>query len=78
MAPLTAAAGFDTPAELSLLLASVAGGTMMVSHTNDAYFWVISQFSGLNMAQTYRTFSLATVFMSVTVLLTVLLLAFFI
>ena len=78
MAPLTAAAGFDTPAELSLLLASVAGGTMMVSHTNDAYFWVISQFSGLNMAQTYRTFSLATVFMSVTILLTVLLLAFFI
>jgi gluconate:H+ symporter, GntP family len=77
IAPLTAAAGFDTPAELSLLLASVAGGTMMVSHTNDAYFWVISQFSGLTMTQTYRTFSLATVFMSITVLLTVLLLAFF-
>jgi gluconate:H+ symporter, GntP family len=75
IAPLTAAAGFDTPAELSLLLASVAGGTMMVSHTNDAYFWVIAQFSGFNMPQTYRTFSLATVFMSVTVLLTVLLLA---
>jgi gluconate:H+ symporter, GntP family len=72
LAPLTAAAGFDTPTELSLLLASVAGGTMMVSHTNDAYFWVISQFSGLNMTQTYRTFSLATVAMSVCVLITVL------
>jgi gluconate:H+ symporter, GntP family len=78
LAPLTAAAGFDTPVELSLLLASVAGGTMMVSHTNDAYFWVISQFSGLNMTQTYRTFSFATVWMSIAVLLTIILLSFFI
>jgi gluconate:H+ symporter, GntP family len=77
LAPLTAAAGFDTAVELSLLLAAVSGGTMMVSHTNDAYFWVISEFSGLNMAQTYRSFSLATVAMSVTVLLATLLLAVF-
>jgi gluconate:H+ symporter, GntP family len=75
LAPLTASAGFDTATELSLLLAAVAGGTMMVSHTNDAYFWVIAQFSGLTMGQTYKTFSLATVAMSVTVLITVLLLA---
>lgn len=75
LAPLTAAAGFNTPTELSLLLAAVAGGTIMVSHTNDAYFWVISQFSGLNMNQTYKTFSLATVAMSICVLFTVMLLA---
>jgi gluconate:H+ symporter, GntP family len=78
LAPLTASAGLDAPTELSLLLAAVAGGTMMVSHSNDAYFWVIAQFSGLTMNQTYKTFSLATVFMSVTVLLTVLLMALFI
>jgi gluconate:H+ symporter, GntP family len=75
IAPLTTAAGFNTPTELSLLLSAIAGGTMMVSHTNDAYFWVIAQFSGLNMGQTYRSFSLATVVMSVAVLITVLLLA---
>jgi GntP family gluconate:H+ symporter len=75
MAPLATAAGFIQPIELSLLLAAIAGGTMMVSHTNDAYFWVISQFSGLSMSDTYRSFSLATVAMSITVLLTVLLLA---
>ncbi len=75
MAPLAASAGFDTSMELSLLLASIAGGAMVVSHANDAYFWVISQFSGLSMPQTYRTFSLATVFMSVSVLIMVLLLA---
>ncbi|HVE60869.1 MAG TPA: GntP family permease [Chitinophagaceae bacterium] len=75
MAPLAASAGFDTSMELSLLLASIAGGTMVVSHANDAYFWVISQFSGLSMPQTYKTFSLATVFMGVSVLIMVLLLA---
>jgi GntP family gluconate:H+ symporter len=75
IAPLTAAAGFTSPLQLSLLLAAVAGGTMMVSHTNDAYFWVIAQFGGLDMNQTYKTFSLATVAMSVAVLILVVLLA---
>ena len=74
MAPLAASAGFDTNMELSLLLAAIAGGAMVVSHANDAYFWVISQFSGLSMQQTYKTFSLATVFMGVSVLIMVLLL----
>ena len=75
IAPLAAAAGLDTPTELSLLLASIAGGTMMISHTNDAYFWVISQFSCMGMSSTYKTFSIATLFMSIAALITVLLLA---
>lgn len=75
IAPLSAAAGFDTPVELSLLLASIAGGTMMVSHTNDAYFWVISQFSGMGMSATYKTFSLSTVFMSIAALIIVMIMA---
>jgi GntP family gluconate:H+ symporter len=78
LAPLTASMGLDQHTELALLLASVAGGTMMVSHTNDAYFWVISQFSGMTMTQTYRSFSLATVFLSITVLISVFILAFII
>jgi GntP family gluconate:H+ symporter len=78
IAPLSAAAGFDNPLELSLLLAAIAGGTMMVSHTNDAYFWVISQFSGIGMSSTYKTFSLATVFMSISALVIVLMMAIFI
>lgn len=77
LAPLTAAAGFSSPMELSLLLAAIAGGTMMVSHSNDAYFWVIAQFSEMGMKQTYSTFSLATLFMGTSALATVLLLALF-
>jgi gluconate:H+ symporter, GntP family len=75
LGPIAPIAGFDTPTELSLLLSATAAGAMMISHANDAYFWVISQFSGLTMQETYRTFSLATVVMGLTTIAVVLLLS---
>jgi gluconate:H+ symporter, GntP family len=75
LGPIASVAGFNQPIELSLLLSATAAGAMMISHANDAYFWVISQFSGLSMQQTYRTFSLLTVMMSLATILTVFLLA---
>jgi gluconate:H+ symporter, GntP family len=75
LGPIAPIAGFDKPIELSLLLSATAAGAMMISHANDAYFWVISQFSGLTMQQTYKTFSLATIAMGITTLITVLLLS---
>jgi GntP family gluconate:H+ symporter len=78
LGPIAPVAGFDRPIELSLLLSATAAGAMMISHANDAYFWVISQFSGLNMQQTYRTFSLSTIVMGVTTILVVLLISLFV
>lgn len=75
LAPIAAIAGFVQPLPLSLLLGATAAGAMMVSHTNDAYFWVISQFSSLTMQQTYRSFSLLSIALSITSLLVILLLA---
>jgi gluconate:H+ symporter, GntP family len=75
LGPIAPVAGFNQPVELSLLLSATAAGAMMISHANDAYFWVISQFSGLSMQQTYRTFSLLTVMMSLTTIMVVFLLA---
>jgi GntP family gluconate:H+ symporter len=44
------------------LLATLAmgAGSMVASHTNDSYFWVVTRFSGLAPAQTLRTFTTAT------------------
>ena len=78
LGPIAPVAGFDRPIELSLLLSATAAGAMMISHANDAYFWVISQFSGLNMQQTYRTFSLSTIVLGVTTILVVLLISLFV
>lgn len=75
LAPIAAIAGFKEPQQLSLLLSATAAGAMMVSHTNDAYFWVISQFSGLSMQNTYRSFSLLSIVLSISSLLFILLLA---
>ena len=75
LAPITVIAGFKEPLPLSLLLGATASGAMMVSHTNDAYFWVISQFSGLGMQETYRSFSLMSIVLSISSIVFILLLA---
>lgn len=75
LAPIAAIAGFVQPLPLSLLLSATAAGAMMVSHTNDAYFWVIAQFSGLSMQETYRSFSLLSIVLSITSLIVILLLS---
>jgi gluconate:H+ symporter, GntP family len=75
VAPIAAIAGFIQPLPLSLLLSATAAGAMMVSHTNDAYFWVIAQFSGLSMQQTYRSFSLLSIVLSITSIVVILLLS---
>jgi gluconate:H+ symporter, GntP family len=75
LAPIAAIAGFIQPLPLSLLLSATAAGAMMVSHTNDAYFWVIAQFSGLSMQQTYRSFSLLSIVLSITSIVVILLLS---
>lgn len=77
LAPIATVVGFTQPIQLSLLLSATAAGTMMVSHTNDAYFWVISQFSGLTMQETYRSFSLLSVVLSVASLVVVMVAGFF-
>lgn len=75
LGPIAVIAGFSEPVPLCLLLAATASGAMMVSHTNDAYFWVISQFSGLDMNQTYRSFSLLSIVLSVVCFLLVFVMA---
>lgn len=75
LSPIAVVAGFKDPVALSLLLAATASGAMMICHANDAYFWVISQFSGLSMQQTYRSFSLMSIVLSITSFVFVLVLA---
>jgi gluconate:H+ symporter, GntP family len=77
LAPIASGLGFDSPTELTVLLLALSSGCMMVSHANDAYFWVISQFSGLSMSSTNKVFSLTTVVLSISTFICTLL-AYFI
>lgn len=45
----------------ALTVAAITAGSMMISHANDPYFWIVSQYSGITLKETYRHFSLVTV-----------------
>jgi GntP family gluconate:H+ symporter len=54
-----------------LTVLAMGAGSMMISHANDAYFWVISKFSGLDMKTMIRVYTLASIYMGLISLLVV-------
>jgi GntP family gluconate:H+ symporter len=65
--PLLASLGLQSPTAITLAILSMGAGSMLVSHANDAYFWVISRFSNLETAATLKVYSTATFLMGLTV-----------
>jgi GntP family gluconate:H+ symporter len=39
---------------------AIGAGAMTVSHANDSFFWVVGQFSGMDVATAYRSHTVAT------------------
>jgi gluconate:H+ symporter, GntP family len=76
LAPLAASAGFTNPVDLAILILAIGGGGMTVSHANDSYFWVVSQFGGITSKDAFRSFTLITFAQGITALLTSILLFF--
>ncbi|WPU96912.1 GntP family permease [Mucilaginibacter sabulilitoris] len=76
--PLLHALGLDTDTGRLLCVLSMGAGSMMISHANDAYFWVIAKFSGLEMKTMLKVYSLATVCMGLTALAMVYIVSFII
>jgi gluconate:H+ symporter, GntP family len=73
--PLLAALGLDSEKGRLLCVLSMGAGSMMISHANDAYFWVISKFSGLEMKTMLKSYSVATILMGSVTLLVVYILS---
>jgi GntP family gluconate:H+ symporter len=73
--PLLPALGLDTENGKLLCVLAMGAGSMMISHANDAYFWVISKFSGLEMKAMLKSYSVATILMGLITLLTVYILS---
>ena len=61
--PLLPALGLDSENGKLLCVLAMGAGSMMISHANDAYFWVIAKFSGLEMQAMLKVYSVATVWM---------------
>lgn len=45
--PFLGLAGYKSPLQVSLLMLALGAGAMVVSHSNDSFYWVIKEFSGL-------------------------------
>ncbi|OGV68727.1 MAG: hypothetical protein A2283_20745 [Lentisphaerae bacterium RIFOXYA12_FULL_48_11] len=66
VAPMLAALGLDSSWGRTLALLSIGSGSMMISHANDSYFWVVTKFSDISPDSTLKVYSSATVVVSVT------------
>jgi GntP family gluconate:H+ symporter len=60
MAPLLATLGIDSGFDKALVVAAIGAGSLVVSHANDSYFWVVTQLSNFSVNQGYRIHSVGT------------------
>ena len=75
--PLLPALGLDSENGKLVCVLSMGAGSMMISHANDAYFWVIAKFSGLEMKPMLKVYSVASVLMGLVSLGMVYIISFF-
>lgn len=77
-ASLMAALGMTTPFDASLVVMAIAAGAMTVSHANDSYFWVVTNFGGLTPQNGYKTQTLLTLIMGITSITALFLISLFV
>jgi GntP family gluconate:H+ symporter len=65
VAPLLTLLGLDSETAKALTVVAIGAGSMVVSHANDSYFWVVTQFSGMSVKQGYQLQSVGTLIQGV-------------
>jgi len=71
IAPMLPALGLDSTWGRVLAVMATGAGAMTVSHANDSFFWVVTQFSGMDLKSGYRFLTLSTLIMGVVTILAV-------
>lgn len=66
VAPLLPAMGIEGAVPLALVVMAIGAGAMTVSHVNDSFFWVVTQFSGMTVTDAYKAQTVATLLQGVT------------
>ena len=55
--------------EIVMVTLSIGAGSMMISHVNDSYFWIVSKKSEMNLQNSLKYFSTMSVFQSLSTIL---------
>ncbi|MCM3390156.1 GntP family permease [Ureibacillus chungkukjangi] len=66
VAPMLVTAGVEGALPLALVVMAIGAGAMTVSHVNDSFFWVVTQYSGMEVTQAYKAQTMATLLQGVT------------
>jgi GntP family gluconate:H+ symporter len=67
VAPMLSMLGLDSEWGKLLTMLSMGAGSMIVSHANDSYFWVVSNFSEIDPTVTLKVYSSSTIVMGLVV-----------
>jgi GntP family gluconate:H+ symporter len=65
LSPLLSSMGFTTEIAKALMVLSIGAGSLVVSHANDSFFWVVTQMSHMDVKTGYRLHSLGTLILGV-------------
>ena len=77
MVPLMEPMGLNSPALAALTVMAIGAGAMTVSHANDSYFWVVTNFGKMTPDQGYKTQTILTLVMGIASMIGILLLSLF-
>ncbi|MCR9064559.1 MAG: GntP family permease, partial [Cytophagales bacterium] len=58
--PLLPQLGLDTEVSKALAVLAIGAGSAVVSHVSDSFFWLVTQMTGMTIAQGYRIHTVAT------------------
>lgn len=78
MAPLMPSLGYTSEFAKVLVIMAIGIGSMFVSHANDSYFWVVSQFSDMDTKAAYKCQTGMTAVMSIVSIIVVFILSLFV
>ena len=77
MVPLLAPLGLDSTVMSALTVMAIGAGAMTVSHANDSYFWVVTNFGRMTPQQGYKTQTLLTLVMGVATMIEIFIISLF-
>jgi GntP family gluconate:H+ symporter len=77
VAPMLSALGLESEIGKLFAILAMGAGSMMISHANDSYFWVVTRFSGIEIDTSLKVYSSATLIMGITVFVCVFITSLF-
>ena len=74
VAPLLPILGYTSALQSTLVCMAIGAGAMTVSHANDSYFWVVTNFGAMTPERGYHTHTLCSLILGITAMIEIMVL----